>query len=130
YIGAAAVADYAPETIADRKIKKNQSEMVLRLRKTQDILSAVSASPKRPFTVGFAAETDNLEDYAREKLATKALDMVAANWVGRDKGGFENDDNALFVCWNGGDTYLPLASKKTIAEQLIRLIAERYHAQN
>jgi phosphopantothenoylcysteine decarboxylase/phosphopantothenate--cysteine ligase len=130
YIGAAAVADYAPETIADRKIKKNQSEMVLTLRKTQDILSAVSASPKRPFTVGFAAETDKLEDYARQKLASKALDMVAANWVGRDTGGFENDDNALFVCWNGGETYLPLASKKTIAEQLIRLIAERYHAQN
>lgn len=130
YIGAAAVADYTPETIADRKIKKNQSEMVLTLRKTQDILSTVSASPKRPFTVGFAAETDHLEDYARQKLAAKSLDMVAANWVGRDKGGFENDDNALFVCWNGGETYLPLASKKTIAEQLIRLIAERYHAQN
>lgn len=130
YIGAAAVADYSPETATDRKIKKNQSEMVLTLRKTQDILSAVSASPKRPFTVGFAAETDKLEDYARQKLAAKSLDMVAANWVGRDQGGFENDDNALFVYWNGGDTYLPLASKKTIAEQLIRLIAERYHAQN
>ncbi|MGX2028985.1 bifunctional phosphopantothenoylcysteine decarboxylase/phosphopantothenate--cysteine ligase CoaBC [Methylocaldum gracile] len=130
YIGAAAVADYSPETTANQKIKKNQSEMVLTLRKTQDILSAVSASPKRPFTVGFAAETDKLEDYARHKLAAKSLDMVAANWVGRDNGGFENDDNALFVCWNGGHTYLPLAPKKTIAEQLIRLIAERYHAQN
>lgn len=130
YIGAAAVADYAPETAANRKIKKNQSEMVLTLRKTQDILSAVSGSAERPFTVGFAAETDKLEDYARQKLAAKSLDMVAANWVGRDQGGFENDDNALFVCWNGGETYLPLASKKTLAEQLIRLIAERYHAQN
>ncbi|WP_434110353.1 bifunctional phosphopantothenoylcysteine decarboxylase/phosphopantothenate--cysteine ligase CoaBC [Methylocaldum sp. GT1TLB] len=130
YIGAAAVADYSPETAANQKIKKNQSEMVLTLRKTQDILSAVSASAKRPFTVGFAAETDKLEDYARQKLTAKSLDMVAANWVGRDEGGFETDDNALFVCWNGGHIYLPLAPKKTIAEQLIRLIAERYHAQN
>jgi len=130
YIGAAAVADYSPETAANRKIKKNESEMVLTLRKTQDILSAVSASATRPFTVGFAAETDRLEDYARQKLAAKALDMVAANWVGRDEGGFENDDNALFVCWHGGQTYLPLAPKKAIAEQLIKLIAERYHAQN
>lgn len=130
YIGAAAVADYSPEIAANRKIKKNQSEMVLRLRKTRDILSAVSGSPERPFTVGFAAETDQLEDYARQKLAAKSLDLVAANWVGHDQGGFENDDNALFVCWNGGHTYLPLASKTAIAEQLIRLIAERYHAQN
>lgn len=130
YIGAAAVADYSPETAASRKIKKNESEMVLTLRKTQDILGAVSAAAKRPFTVGFAAETDRLEDYARQKLAAKSLDMVAANWVGRSEGGFENDDNALFVCWNGGHAHLPLAPKKTIADQLIRLVAERYHAQN
>ncbi|HYE35091.1 bifunctional phosphopantothenoylcysteine decarboxylase/phosphopantothenate--cysteine ligase CoaBC [Methylocaldum sp.] len=130
YIGAAAVADYCPAAPEKQKIKKNESEMVLTLKKTQDILSAVSASEKRPFTVGFAAETDQLEDHARQKLAAKSLDIVAANWVGREQGGFENDDNALFVCWNGGHAYLPLAPKKTIAEQLIRLIAERYHAQN
>jgi phosphopantothenoylcysteine decarboxylase/phosphopantothenate--cysteine ligase len=129
YIGAAAVADYAPVAQAPRKIKKSADEMTLSLRKTRDILASVAALERRPFTVGFAAETDRLEDYARGKLAAKSLDLVAANRVGPGLG-FDTDDNTLFVCWKGGETLLPLAPKRTIAEQLLRLIAERYHAQD
>jgi phosphopantothenoylcysteine decarboxylase/phosphopantothenate--cysteine ligase len=129
YIGAAAVADYVPNASAAQKLKKSADEMILVMRKTPDILAAVAALEKRPFTVGFAAETDHLEDYARQKLAAKALDLVAANRVGPGLG-FDADDNALFVCWKGGETRLPLAPKPILAEQLLRLIAERYHAQN
>jgi phosphopantothenoylcysteine decarboxylase/phosphopantothenate--cysteine ligase len=129
YIGAAAVADYSPATAVPCKIKKTAGEMTLTLQKTRDILGTVAAQEKSPFTVGFAAETENLEDYARRKLAAKSLDMVAANRVGPGLG-FDTDDNALFVCWADGDATLPRAPKRLIAEQLLRLIAERYHAKN
>jgi phosphopantothenoylcysteine decarboxylase/phosphopantothenate--cysteine ligase len=129
YIGTAAVADYSPATAAAGKIKKTAGEMTLALQKTRDILGTVAALGKRPFTVGFAAETERLEDYARQKLAAKSLDMVAANRVGPGLG-FDTDDNALFVCWAGGDTVLPKAPKRLLAAQLLRLIAERYHAKN
>jgi phosphopantothenoylcysteine decarboxylase/phosphopantothenate--cysteine ligase len=127
YIGTAAVADYAPVASAEHKIKKGQDALTLTLAKTPDILAAVAALEQRPFTVGFAAETQDLEAHARGKLAAKSLDLVAANWVGPGLG-FDSDDNALFVCWPEGDTLLPRASKRAIAEQLILLIAERYHA--
>jgi phosphopantothenoylcysteine decarboxylase/phosphopantothenate--cysteine ligase len=130
YIGAAAVADYAPVAIAEHKIKKHDPMMVLNLTKTPDILAAVAAMQDKPFTVGFAAETDRLEHYAREKLRAKALDMVAANRVGQSRGGFDSDDNALQVFWHGGETALAMAPKTRIAKQLIDLIAERYHAKN
>jgi len=129
YIGTAAVADYAPEA-APHKIKKDAASMALNLLKTRDILSAVSGlSESRPFTVGFAAETQNLEGYARGKLVDKSLDMVAANQVGAGLG-FEVDDNALYVCWPGGETRLPSAPKSILAHQLLTLIADRYHAQD
>jgi phosphopantothenoylcysteine decarboxylase/phosphopantothenate--cysteine ligase len=129
YIGAAAVADYAPDTVP-HKMKKDADSLALNLVKTRDILAAVSALPgSRPFTVGFAAETQNLEGYARSKLAAKALDMVAANQVGAGVG-FDVDDNALYVCWPGGETRLPTAPKSTLAHQLLTLIADRYHAQH
>ena len=128
YIGAAAVADYAPAA-APRKIKKSAPILTLELRRTRDILAAVAALADRPFTVGFAAETHDLETYARSKLAAKTLDMVAGNLVG-DGLGFGVDENALYVCWPGGSTCLPRAPKFTIAQQLLTLIAERYHAQH
>ena len=129
YIGTAAVADYTPNHAAPQKIKKTLGEMTITLSKTRDILGAVAASEQRPFTVGFAAETHGLEDYARQKLMAKSLDLVAANRVGPGLG-FDTDDNAMFVCWPNGDTVLPLAPKRIIAEQLILLIAEHYHAKN
>jgi len=129
YIGAAAVADYAPEP-ALHKIKKETDRLTLNLVRTRDILAAVAAmTDSRPFTVGFAAETRDLETYARGKLVAKALDMLAANQVG-DGMGFEVDDNAFYVCWPGGETRLPTAPKSTLAQQLITLIADRYHAQH
>ncbi|MFM8445200.1 MAG: bifunctional phosphopantothenoylcysteine decarboxylase/phosphopantothenate--cysteine ligase CoaBC [Methylococcus sp.] len=128
YIGAAAVADYTPEP-APHKIKKAADELTLQLVRTQDILAAVARHEPRPFTVGFAAETQQLETYARGKLADKSLDMVAANRVGEGQG-FEVDDNALFVCWPDGECHLPRAPKITLAHQLLNLIADRYHAQH
>ncbi|CAL1239291.1 bifunctional phosphopantothenoylcysteine decarboxylase/phosphopantothenate--cysteine ligase CoaBC [Candidatus Methylocalor cossyra] len=129
YIGAAAVADYTPTATAPRKVKKTAAQWTLTLTRTQDILSAVAALPNPPFTVGFAAETEQVEEYARQKRLAKGLDLVAANRVGAGQG-FDADDNALFVCWSGGETSLPLAPKKILAAQLIALIAERYHGQN
>ena len=128
YIGAAAVADYAP-TAAPEKIKKNADEMELRLIRNPDILSDVARIEQRPFCVGFAAETHDLEQYARGKLAAKHIDMVAANRVGAGVG-FDVDDNALFVCWAGGETRLPRAPKSALARQLLNLIAQRYHAHH
>lgn len=128
YIGAAAVADYAP-TAAPEKIKKNADEMELRLIRNPDILADVARIEQRPFCVGFAAETNDLEQYARGKLAAKHIDVVAANPVGAGLG-FDVDDNALFVCWAGGETRLPRAPKSVLARQLLNLIAQRYHAHH
>ncbi|RFA30050.1 phosphopantothenoylcysteine decarboxylase [Alkalilimnicola ehrlichii] len=126
FIGSAAVADYRPAAATQSKIKKNQAEMALALARTEDILSAVAAHPARPFTVGFAAETDRLAEYARGKLARKRLDMIAANWVGGETG-FDSADNALEVFWPEGHQALERQPKAELAEALIRLIAKRYH---
>ncbi|WP_019867258.1 bifunctional phosphopantothenoylcysteine decarboxylase/phosphopantothenate--cysteine ligase CoaBC [Methylovulum miyakonense] len=125
YIGAAAVADYSPMPMPE-KIKKQDGQSQLLLHKTQDILAAVAALGQRPFTVGFAAETENLEQYALAKLKQKNLDMIAANWVGRDAGGFDSDQNALQVFWPTGHKTLAMADKTLLAEQLLSLIAERF----
>ena len=129
YIGTAAVADYTPAQVEEGKIKKHDEALTILLNRTRDILSAVAGLPNRPFTVGFAAETGNLEAHAKEKLESKGLDMIAANWVGQPEGGFDRDENALWVCWPGGEKYLPMASKQNIAIQLIELISENYSAQ-
>ncbi len=126
YIGAAAIADYRPAAAEAGKIKKHQAQLHLILERTRDVLSAVAACRPRPFVVGFAAETDRLEEHARAKLQAKNADLVAANWVGRDQGGFDRDENALQVYWKGGERQLPMAPKPQIARQLIELIAERY----
>jgi phosphopantothenoylcysteine decarboxylase/phosphopantothenate--cysteine ligase len=128
FIAAAAVADYAPE-IASQKLKKSSAEMALSLHRTPDILAEVAALPKRPFTVGFAAETENLEAHAREKLVAKNLDLIAANQVGEGLG-FGVDDNALLVLWAEGHLHLDRAPKRRLAENLISLIAEHYHAKH
>jgi phosphopantothenoylcysteine decarboxylase/phosphopantothenate--cysteine ligase len=130
YIGAAAVADYRPATVNAQKIKKQGDEIVVVLEKNPDILASVSALAKRPFTVGFAAETQNLEQYAQDKLQRKNLDMIAANLVGGESGGFDSDLNALQVFWPGGQTTLPLTAKRRLATQLIALIAEQMHEKS
>lgn len=125
YIGAAAVADYSPGEIKPKKIKKHTEQTSLTLYKNKDILGAVARLQARPFTVGFAAETDDLERYARGKLERKNLDMIAANWVGRDVGGFDDDNNALQVFWRNGQQAFELMDKKKLARKLMALIAER-----
>ncbi len=125
YIGAAAVADYTPAEVQPEKIKKHQEQATITLQKTSDILAAVARLDKHPFTVGFAAETHDLENYALAKLAQKNLDMIAANWVGREQGGFDSEFNALQVYWKNGQQTLAMTDKTQIAEQLIKLIAQR-----
>ena len=128
YIGAAAVADYSPVVNQPEKIKKQTEQLTLVLQKTKDILAAVAALNDRPFTVGFAAETHDLEAYARDKLSRKNVDMIAANWVGQAQGGFDSDQNALHVFWPDGDISLSMTDKTQLAEQLMVLIAERLKA--
>ena len=131
YIGAAAVADYTPAIISTEKIKKQHTESIITLVKTKDILADVAHSSLRPhLVVGFAAETENLECYAKSKLQRKNIDMIAANWVGKSQGGFDNDDNALHVYWQSGEKVLPMTHKKQLAIQLMHLIVERYNAKN
>jgi phosphopantothenoylcysteine decarboxylase/phosphopantothenate--cysteine ligase len=126
FIAAAAVADYRPVAQTGQKIKKHESSVRLDLARTHDILAGVARNYPGVFTVGFAAETDNLHEYARGKLEQKGLDMVAANWVS-DGRGFDGDDNALWVCWNGGEQDLGAAPKKVLARTLVELIADHYH---
>ncbi len=129
FIATAAVADYRPAFAADSKLKKSAEEMTLKLVRNPDILARVAALPRPPFTVGFAAETDDPEGYARGKLEAKRLSMIAANRVGRGHGGFESDENALLCLWpGGGRRELPMMSKLALATALADLIAERYAA--
>ena len=130
FIAAAAVADYTPAAIIDNKIKKNAQQMQLDLVKTTDILATVAGSSEAPFCVGFAAETDHLEAYAKGKLDNKSLDMIAANWVGQEGSGFNSETNALSVYWNDGEQQLANMPKPELARELVTLIAKRYHEKN
>ncbi|WP_116474814.1 bifunctional phosphopantothenoylcysteine decarboxylase/phosphopantothenate--cysteine ligase CoaBC [Zobellella maritima] len=127
FIACAAVADYRPRQVASQKIKKSSDTMVIELTKNSDIVADVAALPNKPFTVGFAAETRDVEKYARDKLSRKRLDMIAANDVAKAGQGFNADDNALTVFWPEGQSDLPLAGKTELARSLITLIADKYH---
>ncbi len=129
FIGVAAVADYRPVRAADQKIKKTDETMALELERNPDILASVAALRPAPFTVGFAAETENLEQHARAKLENKKLDLVAANRVGADIG-FAADENSLLLVEREGVTELPTQPKTKLARALIRHIAARYRAKN
>ena len=130
FISTAAVADYKACSVADNKIKKTGDELTLTFVKNPDILATVSNRQDRPFCVGFAAESQNVEDYARGKLAKKKLDMIAANDITAEGLGFNSDKNALHVIWQDGDKRLPATSKSELAEQLLVLIAERFVVNN
>jgi len=125
FIGAAAVSDYRPTNAAMQKIKKSAATMSIDLVRSPDVLASVAALEDAPFTVGFAAETENMRDYAIGKLKRKKLDMIVANRVGHDCG-FDFDDNAAEVYWHSGEKTFPLTTKNELAYQLIELIAERY----
>ncbi len=127
FVATAAVADYRPMACAEQKIKKRSETLTLDMTRTTDILAGVSASPAatRPFVVGFAAETQAVEQQARDKLFAKNLDLIAANEVGHTKA-FDTDENALLILWRGGRVELPRASKLTLARALTRIVIERY----
>jgi len=124
FIAAAAVADFQPVTIAKQKIKKQGVAVKLDLEPAPDIIRSVADMAKRPFVVGFAAETNDVEDNARSKLKRKKLDMIAANQVGEGIA-FDCDDNALTVIWPGGKVEVGRGPKIEVARQLIALIAQR-----
>ncbi|MCL2916369.1 bifunctional phosphopantothenoylcysteine decarboxylase/phosphopantothenate--cysteine ligase CoaBC [Shewanella corallii] len=123
FIGCAAVADYRLDKIAEAKIKKSAESMQLALVRNPDILATVAAQDARPFTVGFAAETHDVEHYAKDKMQRKKLDMIAANDVSISGQGFNADTNALKVFWPQGCEELPATDKYTLAGQLLGLIA-------
>jgi phosphopantothenoylcysteine decarboxylase/phosphopantothenate--cysteine ligase len=128
FVGTAAVADYRPANPAACKIKKQSDKLDLCMERTVDILASVAQLPRRPFVVGFAAETNDVEAHARAKLERKNLDLIAANEVGDCKV-FDKDDNALVLLWaNGGRRELGAGPKTQLARDLARFIAER-HAQ-
>jgi phosphopantothenoylcysteine decarboxylase/phosphopantothenate--cysteine ligase len=127
FIATAAVADYRAAQAAERKIKKTDETLTLELARNPDILAEVAAlHSHRPFTVGFAAETHDVLRNAEDKRRRKNLDLIAANQVGIAGSGFESEQNALHVLWDGGERVLPLADKDRLGQQLVALIAERY----
>ncbi|WP_065204588.1 bifunctional phosphopantothenoylcysteine decarboxylase/phosphopantothenate--cysteine ligase CoaBC [Shewanella woodyi] len=125
FIGCAAVADYRIDQIAEDKIKKSAQDMQLALVRNPDILATVASHKPRPFTVGFAAETKDVEHYAKDKLIRKKLDMIAANDVSNPAQGFNTEQNALKVIWANGQQDLPTTDKQILAGQLLTLIADQ-----
>lgn len=126
FIATAAVADYRPDTAADQKMKKQKgAPITLTLVENPDIVATIARQTPKPFTVGFAAETQNVLMYARDKIKRKNLDMIVANDVSQAGIGFNSDDNAVTIVWPEGEVALPLASKQIIARQLIEAIGER-----
>ncbi len=127
---AAAVADYTPSTVAPEKVKKSADTLTLELVKTPDILG----SARTPFgfagtLVGFAAETENLEANAREKLTRKRCDLIVANDVSKPGIGFDSDQNEILLVYPDHSEALPQASKHDLAHQLVQAILELYTAQ-
>ena len=126
FISCAAVADYRPIAKQPEKIKKLHNDLSVELVRNPDIIAEVAKLPEKPFVVGFAAETRELEKYAQQKLERKRLDMIAGNDVSESNIGFDSEENALEVYWSGGHCSLERDTKQKIARRLISLIAERY----
>ena len=123
FISTAAVADYRPAHPPEQKIKKSAERLAIEMERTVDIVGTVAARAERPFVVGFAAETETVEQHARGKMLKKNLDMIAANEVGHDKA-FDCEDNELIVLWRNGRRQLGRAPKSALARELIALIIE------
>ena len=125
YIGAAAISDYRPREAAAQKIKKSDDTFVLEMVKSPDLLATIAALEDGPFTVGFAAETQKLEEHALQKLERKQINMIIANLVGENLC-FDADDNEVVVLWDEGRQPLPKLSKQELARRLVDIIAARY----
>ncbi len=130
FIGCAAVADYRIDHIAEQKIKKSTEHLQLNLVKNPDIIADVAQLTTKPFMIGFAAETEHMEKYAKSKLQRKNLDLIAANNVATSGQGFNSNNNALTVFSHQGSIDIPLANKQIIAEQLIVIISRHYQTQH
>ncbi|WP_074013436.1 bifunctional phosphopantothenoylcysteine decarboxylase/phosphopantothenate--cysteine ligase CoaBC [Candidatus Sodalis sp. SoCistrobi] len=131
FIGCAAVADYRASRFSPEKIKKQGDDLMITLIKNPDIVAAVGAlTEHRPYVVGFAAETHNMEEYARQKRINKQMDLICANDVSRTGQGFNSDNNALHLFWQDGEILLPLSDKSLLAQQLIDEIVSRYDEKN
>jgi len=131
FIGCAAVADYRAAAVADEKIKKQGDEITIKMVKNPDIVAGVAAlSINRPYVVGFAAETNNVEEYARQKRIRKNLDLICANDVSDSNQGFNSDNNALHLFWQDGDKVLPLERKVLLGQLLLDEIVTRYDEKN
>ena len=126
FVACAAVADYRPLTVAERKLKKQQENMDLELTRNPDILAGVAALAEAPFTLGFAAETERPVEQAEEKRLAKGVKAIAANLVGAREGGFERDENALTLIWQGGRKEFPMMEKGRLAEVLVAELMEIY----
>ena len=126
FIACAAVADYRPANVEEQKIKKHNDAMRIELVRNPDIVSAVASHPKRPFTVGFAAETQDVVSYARDKLQRKKLDLIVANDVSDSRIGFNTDDNRVTVIGADTEQHIEQMSKRQLARQLIALIAQQH----
>lgn len=124
-IAAAAVADYRPAKVSPAKIKKTAADtMMLELVKNPDIVASVAALENRPFTVGFAAETESVKYYARDKMQRKKLDMIIANDVSQTDIGFGSDDNAVMVFWPDGEVEYNKTGKTQLSKKLVEKLAE------
>lgn len=124
FVGAAAVADYRPAVVANEKLKKHGDGLELRLIENPDIIARVAQSPGRPtLLAGFAAETHDLLEHAREKRIRKGLDMIIANDVMAPETTFGSDQNAVYLITDSGEAPLALASKRVIAEQIVAALA-------
>ncbi|MCP5209528.1 MAG: bifunctional phosphopantothenoylcysteine decarboxylase/phosphopantothenate--cysteine ligase CoaBC [Hahellaceae bacterium] len=124
FVASAAVADYRPEQIASQKIKKSNEGMVIHLIRNPDIVATVAGLTKRPFTVGFAAETNDVLSYAKGKLQKKGLDLIIANDVSRSDIGFNSDHNDVTAIWSDGEQSLGMANKSVVAQRILRIITE------
>ena len=125
FIAAAAVCDYQPVEVCAHKIKKVEDTLMLKLIKTPDSLKYVGNLNPKPFTVGFAAETEQVKEHAKLKLFDKNLDLIFANEVGPERG-FDQDQNAVWALWPRGEHYFPMMDKSKLAMQLMELIGEQY----
>ena len=126
FISCAAVADYKVKDVAAEKIKKSSHQMSIQLERNPDILATIAQQVKKPFCVGFAAETNNVVEYATGKMQRKNLDMIIANDVSDSDIGFNSNQNAVTVLWPDGQQAFAQMDKSELAQQLIQLIAKQF----
>lgn len=115
----------------NQKAATQGDELTIKMVKNPDIVAGVAAlKDHRPYVVGFAAETNNVEEYARQKRIRKNLDLICANDVSQPTQGFNSDNNALHLFWQDGDKVLPLERKELLGQLLLDEIVTRYDEKN